>query len=474
MENKSNIFICKGDIDKISCHSHDPYTNKIINKLEKSENKIYLKDIKEEIISGPMGFQLHTTDYVLQDYPNSVWLLQILNLGKSGNLLRTKYDKFIPKEKDEELKKSRVKKGDIIIAKTGAIDRCVLIKEDLQANLNQALGIIRLKSEYTGINIIPEYVYEFLNSKYGMAQLMRLGGYRAGQSGLSLDEIGSVSLILPNESEQKKIINEVNKIKESSNGVLLKYKECLVKIDLLLEESLKINKKSFKKTFILSSKEILDRIDYYFYSPERVTIRKEIQNADKFAFQVIDGKELNIIKQMGNEEIEKRSTHLFKYVDIGNTEKDLGEIEDYEEDIPMNLPLRARQLVKANDILLPRPTGSNEGIIIVPEEFNDNLFSTGFIQIRPQDKNQSFLLWIILRSKLIQKQLFYLQSGSIQPEVTPDNFKEYISLPIPKGEIKDKIISQAEDLIKKAKNYRDEYDLILKKTQEKFIELLDL
>lgn len=222
--NNSKIFHIKGEqIDKLSCHYYDPETIKIIHKLEKSPLNVSLNLIKSEIISGPMGFQLHTTDYVPQDFPDSVWLLQISNLGELGNLIKTKYDKFISKEKNEELKNSKVQKDDIIIAKTGVIDRCVLINEDLSANLNQALGIIRLKEKHDNTKISSYFVHEFLNSKYGISQLMRLGGYRAGQSGLSLDEIGSVKIPLPDYKEQLYITKQVEKIKQNAKNKLSVY-----------------------------------------------------------------------------------------------------------------------------------------------------------------------------------------------------------------------------------------------------------
>ena len=45
---------------------------------------------------------------------------------------------------------------------------------------------------------------------------MRFGGYRAGQSGLSLGEIGSIYIVLPNENKQKDIIKKVNLIRKEA------------------------------------------------------------------------------------------------------------------------------------------------------------------------------------------------------------------------------------------------------------------
>ena len=117
--------------------------------------------------------------------------------------------------------------------------------------------------------------------------------------------------------------------------------------------------------------------------------------------------------------MEKNRSHVYRYIDIGNTEKELGSIQGHQEDVLINLPSRARQIIRENDILLPRPIGSTEGIIIVPKKYDGQLASTGFIQIRPKNHDEAVLLWAILKSRAVQEQLFYLQSGSLQPEITP-------------------------------------------------------
>ena len=76
-------------------------------------------------------------------------------------------------------------------------------------------------------------------------------------------------------------------------------------------------------------------------------------------------------------------------------------IQGYKEDILFNLPTRARQIIQTNDILLPRPIGSTEEIAIVPEEYVNQLCSTGFIIIRSKNYDNALLLWSILKSDLV-------------------------------------------------------------------------
>lgn len=65
-------------------------------------------------------------------------------------------------------------------------------------------------------------------------------------------------------------------------------------------------------------------------------IYEVINNLEKDKFEIVKAKKLDIISAMDKKEREKDKTHVFKYVDIGNTEKDLGWILGFEEDILFN------------------------------------------------------------------------------------------------------------------------------------------
>lgn len=460
--------------EKISAHYYNPIVIDMLRKLESSSAKLSLNSIKKEIISGPWGFQLHITDYVPEYLPGSVCLLQILNLGEFGNIIKTKHDKFISKEKDEELKSSRVRKGDIIIAKTGAINRCALIEDEVNANLNQALGIIRLKKEYNQIKIIPKFIHEFLNSKYGVLQLMRIGGYRAGQSGLSLEEIGSIILLLPIEKEQLKILDEIKQLKEKAERNLKDYHKKINEIKEIVPKKLKIKLSDEPKKEEIFSYNILDglknRIDCYFHSTYYQDIVKKLKKSQEI--KLINGRDLDIIEdRIGRKELEELKEQEFKYIEVKHT-TELGTIKECKEDILFNLPTRARQIIKTNDILLPRPIGSTEQIAIVPEKHNGQLCSTGFVVIRPENYDNAILLWCILKSDLIQKQLFYLQSGSVQPEITPTNFKEKVFIPIPKEEIQKEIIKDTREEIEQAKYFFEEYKTNRQKAKQVFLDII--
>ena len=468
MEVKTFILKDTNNLDKISCHSYDPEYLELVSSL--NNKGISLNELSERITYGSGKWELRTTDYVPENYPNAIKLLQISNINNFGKIINTNRDKFIPVELHNKWKISQVKKGDLLIAITGTLGRLALFNEDYEANLNQALGIIRLKKEHNGIKIIPEFIHFYLNSYFALEQFMALGGYRSGQSGLSLNEIGTIQIILPEEDKQKTILKRLEEIKSKIIDEQNKYYSYLDKIGNLLDNYTGLDLSNISQTWITKPKKIFDRIDCYFNSQQLEKIFEIINDLDKDEFDIVKSKDLDLIKAMNKDKREEEKSHVFKYVDIGNTEKDLGEIKGYEEDILFNLPSRAKMKAKENDVLIPRPIGSTQGIVKVNKEFDNQLFTTGNIQIRPSENDDSFLLWTMLKSDIMQKQFFYLQSGCSQPEISPNNFKSYVLFPFPKGDIRKEIIAKSKEYYKEALKHQKEIANLQKQMVDVFNE----
>ena len=44
------------------------------------------------------------------------------------------------------------------------------------------------------------------------------------------------------------------------------------------------------------------------------------------------------------------------------------------------------------------------------------------------------MAWSVLKSKIVEKQMYYLSATAVQPEVSEEIFKTEVFIPIPKGE----------------------------------------
>ena len=439
---------------------HRKETNELI-KLSKRKSWV-LEKLKDLCIR--VGRGKGSPIYTIEGVP----LLKVRNLH---NEYIDEETDFVLKDWFEQNKKRiAIKKDDILLTSTGVgtIGKVDIIREDKEIGIDGHITIIRVKKENN-----PKYILYYLRSKLGQSQIERFTTGCTGQTELNYKHVENFNILIPKDRyEQDKIVKEIESYLDKSNMALKSYKENIIKLKNIMNDICMIRKKDFENCFILSADKMVDRIDCYFYHPEREYLQAELEKLKKRDIEIIKGEDLDIKKQIGKKFFEENKLNLLKYLDIGNTDKDLGDIKDLDEDILLNLPTRARQKVKINDILQPRPTGSMEGVVMVSKELDGQLASTGFIQIRPKNQEEAIILWTALKSDVVQKQMFYLQSGSIQPEITPNNFKKDVLIPIPKDSMRNKII---EDMQKDIKEARDNFKIYVENKQtarDKFLEIL--
>ncbi|MCX5962845.1 MAG: N-6 DNA methylase [Cyanobacteria bacterium] len=160
------------------------------------------------------------------------------------------------------MKRSHLKKGDVLLSIVGTIGSVSLVKTSQDATCNCKLAILRTKS------IKPEYLASFLKSKFGQSQIQRFTR-GAVQMGLILEDMNQI--VIPEFSNQFE--NTISSIILISNNYLnqsdIEYQQAE---DLLLselglndwqptEETIAI--KSFSESFLSSG-----RFDAEYYRPK--------------------------------------------------------------------------------------------------------------------------------------------------------------------------------------------------------------
>lgn len=122
-----------------------------------------------------------------------------------------------------------------MIAIVGAtIGQVGIYHSDKEANINQAIALVRLKDGYD-----PEYVKELLKSSIGQLNLDRLKRPVA-RANINLEEIASILIPIPEKVEiQTAIANEIRDIrvkaeaiKNEGNSILENVKEKIEKMIL--------------------------------------------------------------------------------------------------------------------------------------------------------------------------------------------------------------------------------------------------
>ena len=223
--------------------------------------------------------------------------------------------------------------------------------------------------------------------------------------------------------------------------------------------------------FELSSNNInTERLDAFYYSIELKQLKKNVlELSKKNQVKIYRGGDFEMIPSLKKNEINEKLGNIYKYIEIGDVTID-GTIIKFREDYINHLPTRARLLVRKNDIVFAKNNSSRGTTVQIPDWFEDNLVTTGFIGIRPKNKEESLILWNIMESEFFRKQIYYLSITASQPEIRENIFKEEIIIPWPNNDKNKNNILQNSINVENAKNNLMESIKIAKNTLDELID----
>jgi len=142
------------------------------------------------------------------DYVNSgVRFVKIESL--SDGLVDCTKTSFITDECNDAFARSQLKENDILFSIAGALGVIALVERTiLPANINQAIGVIRLKQGYSHRFLLHQLQAELIQSEI---QRIKAG---AAQPNISLTQLGDFTTLLPSLAEQQKIANCLSSLDE--------------------------------------------------------------------------------------------------------------------------------------------------------------------------------------------------------------------------------------------------------------------
>ena len=108
-----------------------------------------------------------------------------------------------------------------------------------------------------------------------------------------------------------------------------------------------------------------------------------------------------------------------------------------------NLPSRARQKIKTNDVIVSSVEGSLSSCALVTGEYNNAICSTGFHVLRSREINPETLL-LLMKSSSIQNLLKQGCSGTILTAILPDALKQ-INLPLIREEVQKQLAAKVQE-----------------------------
>lgn len=168
-----------------------------------------LKSISKKITSGitPLsGGDAYT------NIENGIPFIRSGNIDINGNL---NFEDLLYLKNEVHngiMKSSKVEYNDLMIAIVGAtIGQVGIYKDKKEANINQAIALVRLKD---GIN--HDYIKEVIKSSIGQYNLNRLKRPVA-RANINLEEISTMQIIIPSIEKQNEIANHILEIRTKAN-----------------------------------------------------------------------------------------------------------------------------------------------------------------------------------------------------------------------------------------------------------------
>lgn len=189
----------------------------------------------------------------------------------------------------------------------------------------------------------------------------------------------------------------------------------------------------------------IKRLDAYYYSPELKNIKSYLEELKKKeTIYLHKGKDFKLLQKLSKlKKQELVSTkEIFKYIEIGDV-TEYGLIMKSISGTFDELPTRGEFQIKKGDILFALNISSRGTVVMVPEEFDGAICTSGFLVIRPENEEEGYLLWYSLRSEYCRKQIYYLSQTASQPELKRDVWEKEFLIPIPKN--KDEAIKTSKE-----------------------------
>jgi type I restriction enzyme S subunit len=143
------------------------------------------------------------------------------------------------------------------------------------------------------------------------------------------------------------------------------------------------------------------------------------------------------------------------YIDIGAIDRDSKQIAGAQRISVNSAPSRARQEVRACDVLVSTVRPNLNAVAKVPSHLDGEIASTGFCVLRPrlEQIDDSYLFYLVQSSPFIER-LIRIANGASYPAVTDDEIRE-TPLRLPRLPEQRRIAAQLEqaDRLRRTRRY---------------------
>ena len=189
-----------------------------------------------------------------------------------------------------------------------------------------------------------------------------------------------------------------------------------------------------QQTWLLSPDSLItERLDSFYYAPDLVRIRDEIKVKEgSNEVHAYLGREFTVVPRLTTSEkaAYRTSGEILKYIEIGDVTP-YGLIVSHILGPFGTLPSRGSYRIQSGDVLVALNNSSRGTVVLVPDEYDGTICTSGFLVIRPDNYEQGMLLWYALRSEYCRAQIYYLAQTASQPELKQTVWNDEFIVPLP-------------------------------------------
>ena len=120
----------------------------------------------------------------------------------------------------------------------------------------------------------------------------------------------------------------------------------------------------------------------------------------------------------------------FTYVDISSVDNRLKRITEPKRLLGKDAPSRARQVIRANDVLVATTRPNLNAVALVSQELDGEICSTGFCVLRSNGEIEPDFLFAFVQAEAFVSSLTELVKGALYPAVTDKQVRAQ-ELPLP-------------------------------------------
>ena len=462
--NKNKVFLVgksqlMGRLDPLF---YIPSQQANIERIKKSQYPFdKVRHLAKRVVDGPFGSDLKVDEYVEQGIP----LLRVGNIKTgeiAGNLV------YITKEKQQQLKRSIVYPGDVVLTKAGAIlGYSAVFPENLKsANITSHLVTITCTD-----NIIPEYLSVFFKTSFGQQQIYRWGN-KSTRPELNTSEVKEILVPIPPKKEQQQVIDLYWKGREAKKAKDQQAEELLATIDNYLLDELEIElpekeigleKRIFKVPYINSTGM---RWDAFFHQDYFTRTLAAIEQGKFSCHKLSDTINGHLVKGRLPKAEEKDG--ICQVVQISSINSD-GSIDIDDLLTSQDIFTKEQSLIQ-NDILVVI-TGATIGKIAFWDIEGDFKLGGDIVKFQTNEMADPYFVFNYLLSEPAQIQIKRNITGATNGHLAPIDVK-HMFIPLPPIDKQKKIADHIRQIRQQAKTLQKEADNELTKASKEVEQII--